>query len=153
MKKKWASYLKYFWSDWLREMCLFKCITGLVSEKPIAVNVLTSPKNSCNMQKTTFILVIRPFEPNWVRKGYFSSDLRFSDCLITRWLPTTSSLVLIERIYSYQIKPNYLKSPQLFAASFFEFLESALNFQCFEKKMSLIAQVFLKLLTPGDVLV
>ena len=32
-------------------MCLFKCIIGLVSEKPIAVNVLTSPKNSCNMQK------------------------------------------------------------------------------------------------------
>ena len=36
-------------------MCLFKCIAGLVSEKPIAVNVLTSPQNSCNMQKRTFI--------------------------------------------------------------------------------------------------
>ena len=36
---------------------------------------------------------------------------------------------------------------------FFAFLESELNFQCFEKKMSLIAQVFLKLLTPRDVLV
>ena len=42
-------------------MCLFKCITGLVSEKPIAVNVLTSPRNSCNMQKRTFIL-LRPFQ-------------------------------------------------------------------------------------------
>ena len=34
-------------------MCLFKCIRGLFSEKPIAVNVLTSPKNSCNMEKRT----------------------------------------------------------------------------------------------------
>ena len=32
-------------------------------------------------------------------------------------------------------------------------MESVLNFQCFEKKMSVIAQVFLKLLTPRDVLV
>ena len=34
---------------------------------------------------------------------------------------------------------------------FIAFLESALNFEHFEKKMSLIAQVFLKLLTPKDV--
>ena len=32
-------------------MCLFKCITSLVSENPFAVNVLTNRKNSWNMQK------------------------------------------------------------------------------------------------------
>ena len=31
------------------------------------------------------------------------------------------------------------------------FLESTLNFEHFEEKMSLTAQVFLKLLTPKDV--
>ena len=36
--------------------------------------------------------------------------------------------------------------------TFYQFLESTLNFEHFEKKMSLIAQVFLKLLTPKDVL-
>ena len=35
-------------------MCLFKCITGLFSENPLAVIVLTSPKNSCNLQKKYF---------------------------------------------------------------------------------------------------
>ena len=35
--------------------------------------------------------------------------------------------------------------------NFIAFLESALNFEHFGKKMSLIAQVFLKLLTPKDV--
>ena len=125
-------------------MWLFKCITGLVSEKPIAVNVLTSSKNSCNMQKRTFILLFRPFHQNLVRKGYFWSDLRFDDCLITRWVPTTSILVLSERIYRWQIKPNYLKNRKYFAACFFFFFcifGIRIKFpmfwkknQCFEKK-------------------
>ena len=40
---------------------------------------------------------------------------------------------------------------ETFSGFFIAFLESALNFEHFEKKMSLIAQVFLKLLTPKDV--
>ena len=32
-------------------MCLLKCITLLLSENPFAVNVLTNPKNSWNLQK------------------------------------------------------------------------------------------------------
>ena len=38
-----------------------------------------------------------------------------------------------------------------FSRFFIAFLESALNFEHFEKKMSLMAQVFPKLLTPKDV--
>ena len=68
-------------------------------------------------------------------------------------MPTTSILVLIERIYRYQLKTNYLKNREILAAFFLAFLESELNFQCFEKTMSLIGQVFLKLLTPRDGLV
>ena len=49
------------------ERCaLFKCIIGFVSENLFAVNVLPSPKNSCNMQNRTFIVLFRPFEPNSV---------------------------------------------------------------------------------------
>ena len=70
-------------------------------------------------------------------------------------MPTASILALIDRIYHYQIKPNYLKNRKFIPAFFFffEFLESELNCQCFEQKMSLIGQVFVKLLTPRDVLV
>ena len=42
------------------------------------------------------------------------------------------------------------KKPKTFCVVI-EFLESTLNLEHFEKKMSLIAQVFLKLLTPKDV--
>ena len=40
---------------------------------------------------------------------------------------------------------------ETFSGFFNAFFEFALNFEHFEKKMSLIAQVFLKLLTPKDV--
>ena len=43
------------------------------------------------------------------------------------------------------------KKLETFSQFFIAFSESALNFEHFEKKMSLIAQVFLKLLTPKDV--
>ena len=134
-------------------MCLFKCMTGFLYENPLAVKVLTNLKNSWILQKSSFILVFSHSEPNLVRTSYFESDMRFWDSLLTRWLPTTSILVVVERIYRYQFKSNYLKNHKFFAAFFFAFLESTLNFQCSEKKMSLIGQVFLKLLTPKDVLI
>ena len=109
-KKKRASYPESFWNYRLRMMCLFKCITGLLSENPLAVNVLTSPQNSLNHQKSTFIVIFLHSEPNWVRKSYFQLELRFYDCSITPWLETTSILLVIERIYSYKFKSKYLKN-------------------------------------------
>ena len=40
---------------------------------------------------------------------------------------------------------------KIFSQFFIGFFESTLNFEHFEKKISLIAQVFLKLCTPKDV--
>ena len=114
-------------------MCSFKCIRGLVSENALTVNVVTSPKNSWDLQKSTFILLFDHSEPNWVTESYFSSDLRLQDCLLKGWAQTTSILVVIERICHYQLKCNYLKIHQFFAAFFWFFLESTLNFQCSEK--------------------
>ena len=53
----------------------------------------------------------------------------------------------------FQNEAKLSKIASIFCRMFFAFLESELNFQCFENKMSLIAQVFLKLLPPRDVLV
>ena len=63
--------MKYFWTDWLRNMCLFKCRTELLPENPLTVNELTSPKNSLYLQKSTFILLFGHSELKWVRKSYF----------------------------------------------------------------------------------
>ena len=45
------------------------------------------------------------------------------------------------------------KKPWTYCRIFFTFLVTTSNFQCSERKMSLIGQVFLKLLTPRDVLI
>ena len=119
--KKWPSEFKYFWSYWLRKMCLFKSIAGLYSEKPLGVNVLTSSKNFWNQLKSTYILLFHYSEPNGVRKSYFRCDLRFKDFLITGWLRSTSILIVIKRIYHYQLKANYLKNHKFFALYLFNF--------------------------------
>ena len=97
-------------------MGLFKCITGLVSENLVEVNMLPSPKNSWNRQKSTFSQLFHHSDLNWVSKSYFKSELRFQDSFLTRWLPTTSYLLAIETIYRYQFKANYQKYKNLFAA-------------------------------------
>ena len=51
--------------------------------------------------------------------------------LFNTLMPTTSILILIERIYRYQIKQNYPKNRQFI---FFAFLKLKLNFECFAKK-------------------
>ena len=128
-------------------MCLFKCITGLVSENPLAVNVLTSFKNSWNLQESTFVLSFIHSKLNWVRKSYFQSDLRFSDCLITRWLETTSILVIMDKIDRYQFISNYPKNRRVLAIFVLHFWYLNKISNVLNKNKSLIGQLFLKLLT------
>ena len=68
-------------------------------------------------------------------------------------MPDTNILVVIERIYRYQFKSRYLKTIDVLLHFFFAFLVSTWNFQWAGRKISLIAQVFLKLFTPKDVLI
>ena len=51
------------------------------------------------------------------------------------------------------IQIKLCKKQKKFSCIVFAFLKSTLNFQCSEKQMSLISQVFLKLFTPRDVLI
>ena len=134
-------------------MCSFKCITGLLSENPLAVKLLTSPKNSWNLQKSTFILLFFHFETNWARKSFCKSDLRFQDCLVARWLPTTSIVVLIETIFCYQFKSIYLKGCIPFALFCLNFWNLHEISDILKKEMTLIVQVFWKLLTPKDLFI
>ena len=102
-------------------MSFFKCITGLLSENVLAVNMLTSPKRSLNLQKSTFILLFLHSERNCVKKSYFQSHLKFNDWLITRCPETTSILVVIETIYSYQLYQIICKTIGFFAIFFYHF--------------------------------
>ena len=134
-------------------MCLFKFIRGLLSQNPLAVNVLTTPRTSWNLQKSAFIVPFLHVKQNWVIKTYFEFDLRFLDCLIRRWLETMGLLTVIERIYSHQFKSVYVKNRKPFTWSCCNFCNLHSICNILKKTMSLIGQVFLKWLTPDDVLI
>ena len=122
----------------------------LGDENLLAVNVLRSWKNS--LRKVFlfyFFIILTEIESE---KVTFNLGLRFKDCLITHWLPTTSILVVIERIYRYQFKSIYLKNhPSL--SYFYLVFGMNIKFPMLWKKMRLLGQVFLNWLTPKDVLI
>ena len=70
-EKEKASSVKYFWSDWPCNFCLFNCIAGFLNDNPLAVNVFRKTKNSWNLRKSIMIPCFHHSEPNQVRKSYF----------------------------------------------------------------------------------
>ena len=149
-KKKCASEVKCFWSYWLQNMCLFKCITGLFSENLLAVNVLTSRQNNWNLQKSTFILVFLHSEPNWVKKKLFSiisEILRLVDNTFTGNYEYSRSK---RENLPLPIQINISKESSTYCIIVFNILKCTWNFECSEKKI--IGEVFLKLLIVTDVL-
>ena len=64
----------------------------------------------------------------------------------------TSIPLLVETIECTQFRCIYLKKEKIFSQFFSEFFESALNFEHFQKKMTLIAYVFPKLTTTKNLL-
>ena len=108
--------MSYIGQGFHSEIRAYLNASRLLSENPLAVNMWTTPKSSLNLQKSIFMLLFLHSS-----QIYFQSDLRYSDCLITRWLETTSILVVIERIYSDQFKSNCIKNHRFFAIFFYSF--------------------------------
>ena len=64
----------------------------------------------------------------------------------------TSNPLLVEAIEREEFRSIYLKNKRFFLKFFSAFFESELNFENFQKKMTLMAYVFPKLATTKDVL-
>ena len=113
------------WSD--------KCLKSPVLDDPSTSNMVNVPKHCWNLLQSTFIIFIDTYEVNrvWKRGSYW--HYKCWDCLLIHWLPMKSFLFLIETIWRYQFRCNYLRKktfPQFFAA-FFKYI---LKFKYFEKK-------------------
>ena len=133
-------------------MCLFKCIKRLVSEHPLAVNVLTSPKNSWNLPNVLLSYILIILSRSEVDKVLFNQIWDLG--LVDSTFPANCENFRIDREnLPLPIQIKLSKKPDIFCSIFFAFFESTINFQCSEKKPSLIGQVLLKLLIPGDVFI
>ena len=79
------------------------------------------------------------------------SDMQNQDCLLTIRLPITSTLFWKETIYSNIFRPNSLRNKKYCLNFFLHFLNLDSIFNIFERKVTLIADVFLNLRTKEDV--
>ena len=53
-----------FWTYQLRKTWLDKCLKGPVLEDPLTSNMVNRPKHCWNVNDSTFIIFIDPFEGN-----------------------------------------------------------------------------------------
>ena len=150
LKKKSPRQLKYFLGYWVPKTCLLKCRKGLPSENTLAAIVFTSLQNCPNPKKSTSILLSHRFLANFRWRKLF-------------WLISGILGLLLKTLtanYDYS-RNNTDNSPlpamiqfsgglKIFSWFWIPLFDSVLNFECFEKKINLIAQVFLRLLTPKD---
>ena len=82
--------MMYFQNYRLQKALLLKCLRRSEWEHLSTVNMLKGPKQSWNMQGSSFVIFFDHSEKASVRK--IPSYLRPWDCLITYWLPMTSIL-------------------------------------------------------------
>ena len=141
----------YIWTYRLRKSWLDKCLKSPVSKDLLTSNMLNGPKKCWNLNDSTFTIFIDPCESNSGWKSLSEWYANSSGCLVTQWLPITSIPSLIETIYTNIFRSNYLRNEKYFLNFIFHFrdLDSVLNI--FEKKMTVLPDVFLNLRTPKNV--
>ena len=93
---------------------LEKSLKITVSDDPSTSNMVNVPKHCSNLHHSIFIIFIDYCEVNWVGKRLSYWHAKSWDCLLTHWLPMKSILFLIETIYRYQFRCNYLRKNQRF---------------------------------------
>ena len=96
--------------------------TGLVSEHPAAVNMLTGLTQCRTLQKQPFILRFHRYERGRTGKRPFQSDLKSQLCMLTHCLPMPGIVALMWRISRKRLKCIYPKNQNLFVNILMHFL-------------------------------
>ena len=113
--------------------------------------MLTGSKHRWKMQGTTNILFSYEFQLNGVGKSPLYSVLNSSDFFLTHWLPMTSFPATIWRNFCNNLKRYYLKNGNFFLDFLLHFWNVHKILNHLQKRMSVLAQLFPKLLFPKKV--
>ena len=114
------------------------------------VNVFTGAKHCWNMRGRTVILTFYYAKTNWVGKHLFYSHLKSLDCLVTRSIPITCILVKLGKIPATPSNAIISKTKNILW-NFCWIFTIYIKFITFWKKISFIAYISRKLLTPRNV--
>ena len=140
----------YFSTYGVRKTCLDKCLKNPLSEVPSTSNMVNEPKHSWNLKDSTFTMFINVFEGNWGWKslwvickilGLFVNPLTSNDKYS---LLNTGNLL---QQFQMQLFQKQKQHPNLFL----HFLNFVSIFNILKKTMTLIADIFLNLRAPKNV--
>ena len=87
-----------------------------------------------------------------VEKHLSESDPKCIDCLLKRWRFITCILLIVQINFRNHFKRNYLKNITQFLEVLLHFWNLLEISHIFKKRISLMAKIFWKLLTPKNVL-
>ena len=140
----------YFRNYGLWKTCLDNCLKNLVWGNPLRGNMVNGPKHWVNITNSTFTIFFDHCERMSWKKSILGTwkVLR----LFVNSLLADNKYSLLSRDNSMRIIQIHLSQKQKNFSQFFcAFCKSSLNFEHFQKNVTLIAHVFLNLQTPKDV--
>ena len=124
---------------------------------PWRSNMVNGLKDCSKLNDSTFNAFINLCEGNWCWKSFCERYAKPWDCLLNHWLRMTSIPFLPEAIYCNIFRRIYLRNKKYFLDFLFFFFfflafsKFRLNFEHFQTKMTLLADVFLDFQTPKNV--
>ena len=113
------SQLMYFQNYRLSKIRLDHLMKNATTEYPSRVNMLKDPKHIWNLHESTFIIFSHYYESKWFGKFVPWWSLKSRGCLLTHWMPITSVLFRIVRIWRSLLKCTSLKNKNLFPSFLF----------------------------------
>ena len=139
----------YFWTEGLLKTCSDRCLKSPLSENPSTSNMVNRPTQCSKLNDSTFTIFVDPLERSSCSKSFSEWYGKSQDCLLTLSLRIISILLLWKTIYCNIFWSNYLRKKKHLISFFFlfAFLKFRFNFEDFQNKTTLIADVFLNLHT------
>ena len=109
------------------------------------------PKHCLNINDKTFTIYIDLSEGYSGWKSLSEWYGKSEDYLLTHWVPIIGTLFLTEAIYFQHFKKQLSQTRKILSDFSLHFINLDLILNILRKKMTLIADVFLNLLTPKKV--
>ena len=151
-KKGSAWWVKYFWSYWLRNMWLLESELAAVSDHPLRLNVFMVPKHYCSVDGRTLIPNFPLFQEKWT--GKISLWIRskmlwlFVKTLMGDHMYTADSWEKFLQL----VQTQFSLKPKQFMGFLLHFWNLHKILHILKKRMSLMAEIFWKLLTAKNLL-
>ena len=131
---------------------LDKCLQSPVLEHPWRRNMVNGPKHCWNLDQSTFVIFIDQCQGSWVGKNLCYWHATSWDWLLKHWMPMTGILFLVDTIWRYQLRCNYIRKKKLFLKFSLLFWPLIEILNILKQKMIFIDFAFPKLRTSKTLL-